>query len=63
MDNLGKSAIQSVITGVIAGVVIGLILFVVSMLIPTVALPAALIGFWCGVVVAILTFCHKLGWV
>jgi hypothetical protein len=63
MDNYGKTAIQSVIAGVIAGLVIGIILFIVSALIPTVELPAALIGFWSGVVVALLTFCHKLGWI
>lgn len=63
MNDYGKFAVQSVLAGVIAGVVIGLILFVVSMLIPTVELPAALIGFWSGVVVAALSFCHKLGWI
>lgn len=63
MDNFGKAAVQSVATGVVAGLLIGLILFVVSMLIPGVELPAAMIGFWSGVAVAILSFCHKLGWI
>lgn len=60
MNSYGKLAVKSVINGVIAGLIIGVILFVVSALIPTVELQAALIGFWCGVAVALLTFVS--GW-
>ncbi len=60
MNSYGKLAVKSVISGIIAGLVIGILLFIVSMLIPTVELPAALVGFWCGVVVALLTFAS--GW-
>lgn len=60
MNNEGRRAVSAVVSGVIAGLVIGLIVFVVSMLIPTVHLPAAVIGFWAGVLVAVVSFFN--GW-
>lgn len=56
MNSYGKLAIRSVANGIIAGLIVGVLLFIVSALIPTVSLPAAMIGFWVGVAVALLTF-------
>lgn len=60
MNSYGKLAVRSVVSGIIAGLVVGVLLFIVSALIPTVELPAALIGFWVGVAVALLSFLS--GW-
>lgn len=60
MNSYGKLAVRSVVSGIVAGLIIGVLLFIVSALIPTVQLPAALIGFWSGVAVALLSF--LAGW-
>lgn len=56
MNSYGRLAVRSVISGIVAGLIIGILLFIVSALIPTVQLPAAMIGFWAGVAVALLSF-------
>lgn len=60
MNNYGKLAVRSVVSGIVAGLIVGVLLFIVSAAIPTVQLPAATIGFWVGVAVALLTFLS--GW-
>lgn len=60
MNSFGRLAVRSVVSGVIAGLIIGIILFIVSALIPTVQLPAAVVGFWAGVAVALLSFLFGL---
>lgn len=60
MNSYGKLAVRSVVSGILAGLVVGVLLLIVSALIPTVHLQAAMIGFWVGVAVALLTFLS--GW-
>lgn len=60
MNGYARLAIRSVVAGLIAGLVVGVLLAITSAAIPAVHLPAALIGFWVGVAVALLTFLS--GW-
>lgn len=60
MDGYARLAVKSVISGIVAGLIVGVLLFIVSAAIPAVHLPAAMIGFWVGVAVALLTF--VTGW-
>lgn len=61
MNEYGQRAVSAVVNGIIAGLIVGILVFIVSVFIPNIELPAALVGFWVGVVVALLTLVGGLG--